>query len=55
MASPYRSGPDPSACFRTGVRIEIHQDGTTLQLVPTDVHDAVRHAGGIALAIGRTK
>ncbi|MGH3351811.1 MAG: HNH endonuclease [Nocardioides sp.] len=32
-----------------------HQDGTTLQLVPTDVHDAVRHAGGIALAKGRTK
>jgi len=25
-----------------------HQDGRTLQLVPTDLHDAIRHGGGIA-------
>lgn len=31
-----------------------HQDGTTLQLVPKDIHNAVKHAGGVALAKGRS-
>lgn len=31
-----------------------HQDGTTLQLVPRDIHNAVKHAGGVALAKGRS-
>lgn len=26
-----------------------HQDGKTMQLVPTDLHDAVRHSGGASL------
>jgi hypothetical protein len=30
-----------------------HQDGTTMQYVPTDLHNAVRHAGGVAIARGR--
>jgi len=30
-----------------------HQDGRTLLRVPTDLHDAVRHAGGVALSKGR--
>ena len=25
-----------------------HQDGTTMQLVPTDIHNATGHTGGIA-------
>jgi A nuclease of the HNH/ENDO VII superfamily with conserved WHH len=25
-----------------------HQDGRTMQLIPTDLHDAIRHGGGIA-------
>ena len=29
-----------------------HQDGQTMQLVPTEVHDAVRHAGGVAIKRG---
>lgn len=29
-----------------------HQDGHTMQLVPTDIHDAVRHAGGVAIKKG---
>jgi hypothetical protein len=29
-----------------------HQDGHTMQLVPTEVHDAVRHAGGVAIKKG---
>jgi hypothetical protein len=29
-----------------------HQDGHTMQLVPTDLHDAVRHAGGVAIKKG---
>jgi hypothetical protein len=31
-----------------------HQDGTTLLLVPREIHDAVRHAGGVAIAKGRS-
>lgn len=31
-----------------------HQDGTTLLLVPRDIHDAVRHAGGVAIVKGLT-
>ena len=30
-----------------------HQDGMTMQYVPTDLHNAVRHAGGVAIARGR--
>ncbi|GIG60587.1 hypothetical protein Lfu02_49590 [Longispora fulva] len=29
-----------------------HQDGRTMQLVPTDIHEAVRHAGGVAIVKG---
>jgi len=29
-----------------------HQDGRTLQLVPRDLHEAIRHAGGVALMGG---
>src|SRR5262245_62313783 len=29
-----------------------HQDGQTMQYVPTDLHGAVRHAGGVAIAKG---
>jgi A nuclease of the HNH/ENDO VII superfamily with conserved WHH len=29
-----------------------HQDTQTLQLVPTDLHDAIRHAGGASLLEG---
>jgi len=29
-----------------------HQDGHTMQLVPTDLHDAIRHAGGVAIKKG---
>lgn len=29
-----------------------HQDGTTLLLVPREIHDAVRHAGGVAIVKG---
>lgn len=29
-----------------------HQDGHTMQLVPTDLHDAIRHAGGVAVKKG---
>ena len=30
-----------------------HQDGKTLQLIPTDLHEAIRHGGGIAKTGGR--
>jgi hypothetical protein len=30
-----------------------HQDGRTLQLVPTDMHEAIRHGGGVARTKGR--
>ena len=30
-----------------------HQDGKTLQLIPTDLHEAIRHSGGIAKTGGR--
>jgi len=30
-----------------------HQDGQTMQLIPKDLHSAVRHAGGVAIAKGR--
>jgi hypothetical protein len=30
-----------------------HQDGRTMQLVPKDLHLAVRHAGGVSLMRGR--
>lgn len=29
-----------------------HQDGSTLQLVPEDLHEAIRHAGGVAIKKG---
>lgn len=29
-----------------------HQDGRTLQLIPTDLHEAIRHGGGIAVGGG---
>ncbi|MET8776241.1 HNH endonuclease [Nocardia sp. NPDC004654] len=41
----YRQTPD-------GYTWHHHQDGKTMQLVPTDLHDAVRHAGGVAIAKG---
>jgi hypothetical protein len=31
-----------------------HQDTTTMQLVPKDLHRAVRHAGGVSLMKGST-
>ncbi len=31
-----------------------HQDGRTMQLVPFDLHKAVRHAGGVSIMKGRT-
>ena len=31
-----------------------HQDGRTMQLIPKDLHKAVRHAGGVAITKGRT-
>jgi hypothetical protein len=30
-----------------------HQDGKTMQLIPTDLHDAVRHGGGVAVIKGK--
>jgi hypothetical protein len=30
-----------------------HQDTQTMQLIPTDLHNAVRHAGGVAIMKGR--
>ena len=30
-----------------------HQDGKTMQLVPTDLHQAVRHTGGMAVFLAR--
>jgi RHS repeat-associated protein len=33
----------------TGYTWHHHEDGRTMQLVPTDLHDAIRHAGGVAL------
>lgn len=32
-----------------------HQDTTTLLLVPIDIHDAVRHAGGVSIMKGRSR
>ncbi|GIG55691.1 hypothetical protein Lfu02_00630 [Longispora fulva] len=29
-----------------------HEDGKTLLLIPTDIHKAVRHAGGVAIVNG---
>jgi hypothetical protein len=29
-----------------------HQDTHTMQLIPTDLHEAIRHAGGVAI-LGR--
>jgi uncharacterized protein len=29
-----------------------HQNGRTMQLVPTDLHEAVRHTGGVANLLG---
>ncbi|MFD3511050.1 HNH endonuclease [Nocardia sp. NPDC058666] len=29
-----------------------HEDGVTMQLVPNGIHDAVRHAGGVAIQKG---
>ncbi|MEV0393796.1 HNH endonuclease [Polymorphospora rubra] len=31
-----------------------HQDARTMQLVPTDLHRAVNHAGGVAIMKGRS-
>jgi A nuclease of the HNH/ENDO VII superfamily with conserved WHH len=30
-----------------------HQDARTMQLVPIELHDAVRHAGGVSIMKGR--
>ena len=30
-----------------------HQDGHTMQLIPTDLHDAIRHGGGVAVIKGK--
>ena len=30
-----------------------HQDTQTMQLIPIDLHDAVRHAGGVSIMKGR--
>jgi filamentous hemagglutinin len=30
-----------------------HQDGSTMLLVPEDLHEAVRHAGGVSIMKGR--
>lgn len=32
-----------------------HQDGKTMQLVPTDLHDAVRHSGGASILRNKNK
>lgn len=38
-----------SAAVPDGYTWHHHQDGTTMQLVPTDLHDAVRHTGWAAI------
>jgi filamentous hemagglutinin len=30
-----------------------HQDTTIMQLVPVDLHEAIRHAGGVGITKGR--
>jgi hypothetical protein len=45
MASGYSSTPD-------GFTWHHVEDGQTMQLIPSDLHDAVRHAGGVALSGG---
>lgn len=32
-----------------------HQDGKTMLLIPRDIHDAVKHTGGVALATAKIK
>lgn len=45
MASGYGATPDGYVWHHV-------EDGQTMQLIPEDLHDAVRHAGGVALKGG---